>query len=162
MNHLRPPSGFVFVLCFVSEGVGRESEETMPWLGAEYQFRARVHKHWGYSLRPRGDSGGLRRPPAEGRSPRGERRGEGEGRGEPGGLPSGCGRTDGRTDGRGSSGALTSGQPVLGSAKKWAVKSRCTGAGSGERGAFPAASPGTVSDGNVGLAGPFAQLVGTP
>ncbi|KAM9021068.1 uncharacterized protein PRD47_004469 [Ara ararauna] len=45
MNHLRPPSGFVFVLCFVSEGVGRESEETVPWLGAEYQFLARVHKH---------------------------------------------------------------------------------------------------------------------
>lgn len=41
----------------------------MPWLGAEYQFRARVHKHWGYSLRPRGDSGGLRRRSAP--APRG-------------------------------------------------------------------------------------------
>lgn len=29
MNHLRPPSGFVFVLCFVSEGVGREKRETL-------------------------------------------------------------------------------------------------------------------------------------
>lgn len=29
MNHLRPPSGFVFVLCFVSEGVGREKQETL-------------------------------------------------------------------------------------------------------------------------------------
>lgn len=62
MNHLRPP-GFVFVLCFVSEGVGKENEETMPCLGAEYQFRTRVHKHWGYSLRPRGDSRGLCRSP---------------------------------------------------------------------------------------------------
>lgn len=56
MNHLRPPSGFVFVLCFVSEGVGKRKAGDAARLGPEYQCRGRVRKHWGYSLRPRGDS----------------------------------------------------------------------------------------------------------
>lgn len=76
MNHLRPPSGFVFVLCFVSEGGGEKSQETVPCLSPEYQFRGRVPKHWGYSLRPRGDSGlraagGLRRAAERDRLPAG-------------------------------------------------------------------------------------------
>lgn len=99
---------------------------------------------WGRALR------GLRQPSAEGWSRRGERRGEGEGRGEPGGLSLGCGRPGEQ---------LPSGEPFVGSAQEWVVKPQRAGAGSGEPGAFPAASLGTVSDGNAAApAGPLAQL----
>lgn len=87
----------------------------------------------------------------------GRTQGRGRGSGGAGSAPVRL-RTDGRT-----SDALAPGQPFVGSAEKWGCKIQaCGGAGCGERGAFPSASPGTVSDGKVAAAaGAFAQRGGT-